>query len=259
MKSFFYFLFPIFKNVKRKWYKYLDEILRTTVSVLSIIWVIYFFGGKYLFFTNKSIFFEINVYSDNDSAIKINFNSIHTKLLKHKIDIKKFQSNIFISEKPILYYSAMFPPGIQIIAEESAGITYGEDIFIKSSSQNLKDIRDEIIAHELVHVWQNKNYTPSLYMHFITPVWVAEGYAVYASEENRLKEEINKKDFLDKFYHSVNKHWRNDNSYTLWALMIKHAIEKMHKSVDELHLGKVDYDEVLDSLLNEYNITKEEK
>jgi len=259
MKSFFYFFFPIFKNVKRKWYKYIDDIFKTTVSVLSIIWAIYFFGGKYLFFTNNSTFFDINVYSDKDSAIKINFNSIRTKLLQHKIDIKKFQSDIFIIENPVLYYGAMFPPGIQIIAGKSSGITYGEDIFIKSSAQKLKDIRDAIIAHELVHVWQNKNYTPSLYMHFIIPVWVTEGYAVYASGENRLKEEINKKDFLDEYYHSVNKHWRNDNSYTLWGFMVKHAIEKMHKSVDDLHLGKVEYDEVLDSLLHEYNIAKESK
>jgi len=33
----------------------------------------------------------------------------------------------------------------------------------------------------------------------------------------------------------------------------------MHKSVDDLHLGKVEYDEVLDSLFNEYSITKESK
>ncbi len=30
----------------------------------------------------------------------------------------------------------------------------------------------------------------------------------------------------------------------------------MHKSVDDLHLGKVDYDEVLDSLLREYGVAK---
>ena len=30
----------------------------------------------------------------------------------------------------------------------------------------------------------------------------------------------------------------------------------MHKSVDDLHLGKVSYDEVMESLLKEYNISK---
>ena len=61
----------------------------------------------------------------------------------------------------------------------------------------------------------------------------------------------------DKIPHSNPKKFlqnnNNNENYTLWALMIKHAIEKMHKSVDDLHLDKVSYDEVLDSLLKEYN------
>ena len=41
-----------------------------------------------------------------------------------------------------------------------------------------------------------------------------------------------------------------------YGMMVRYAIEKMHKSVDDLHLGKVKYDEVFNSFLREYHITK---
>jgi len=41
-----------------------------------------------------------------------------------------------------------------------------------------------------------------------------------------------------------------------YGMMVRYAIEKMHKSVDDLHLGKVKYNEVFNLFLREYHITK---
>jgi len=109
----------------------------------------------------------------------------------------------------------------------------------------------------MIHVYQMKKYGWATFM-FKTPTWVKEGYATYSSRDlytDKPKEVL--QDFIANYPHMKSNHI--SAQYKVWMLMIKHAIEKMHKSVDDLHLGKVEYDEVLDSLLNEYNITKEKQ
>ena len=80
-----------------------------------------------------------------------------------------------------------------------------------------------------------------------------EGYPVYITNDPIMHDPKIVKDALANAKHVK---CSQKEAYALWGLMVKHAIEKMHKSVDDLHLGKVDYAEVLDSLLREYNITK---
>ena len=154
-------------------------------------------------------------------------------------------------------------PGTQIIHLKDIACTTESSIYVKKvditndtivSNERDKILLSIVISHELVHVWQNSVYGSfGPFNQLIKSNWVREGYATYASEDvsPKLKTEDGIRKFLKKYFNS------SRYSYDLWRLMVKHAIEKMHKSVDDLHLGKVDYDEVLDSLLQEYNITKE--
>ena len=86
------------------------------------------------------------------------------------------------------------------------------------------------------------------------PKWIIEGYAVYVSESNNINDE--EKEFLSWVYNIGIKNIGAGDEYRLWGLMVKYTIEVMHKLVDDLHLGRVAYDEVFYSLLDEYNIGK---
>ena len=123
---------------------------------------------------------------------------------------------------------------------------YAGECYLRKNKEQPKSFR-LVLSHELIHVWQEKQY--GFFKFLMMNEWVKEGYAMYATEDN-LTQGIEY--LLDRDFEELDgKEW-----YVLWGLMVKHAIEKMHKSVDDLHLGKVDYEEVLDSLLREYNITK---
>ena len=96
----------------------------------------------------------------------------------------------------------------------------------------------------MIHVCQYKTFGDSN-----TPEWVEEGYATYFAA--RLSA-IKLSDILEKSYLNIISQRHISPYYLLWGLMVKHAIEQMHYSVDDLHRGKVDYDTVYKDMMKYY-------
>jgi len=251
------------------WYKKLNIYHEIIIATLFYAWiVIQIIYPK--FFIYEYNYKNIHLYS----YIKIpNQKKLHQEIDKalkplnkhHLVFDAKETINMYIGDD-ILFYLSMYP-GLQFLYMDTIARTINGEMFMRNfnaQTMNMKDNKGDIafykvLSHELVHIWQSQNY--AIIGKFLwRKTWVLEGYAVYASEsqDSRLQTDTKIKSFLQKYYNN-SKSFREKGSYSLWGLMIKHAIEKMHKSVDDLHLGKVEYDEVLDSLLNEYNITKIKK
>jgi len=268
IKSFFPFLKLKEKNLS--WYKRLYIYFETFISIMMISWTICcVFGYKY-FFINPYTYHHLDIYMQkklisNDRLDNLVY-KVDSKLNKYAIDFKKLHANVYFVDSDFLYYFGLIPGAYFIMSKISYtfnGSTYFHYANIEKNiafeDQFDKVSLDTVLAHELVHTWQNNKYT--FYDSFMIPIWIREGYAVYVSEEKykNIKTNNDKNIFLKKVYQSKINHKKSKYPYILWGFMVKHAIEKMHKSVDDLHLGKVEYDEVLDSLLNEYHITKESK
>jgi len=269
------YIFPWLKlkEANLKWYKRLLIYSEVMIAVVMFIWILWIFFGLKMTFNHiypyNHLHFRTVMPLDiqEENSLHEILTQIENKLKKVDIDFQELQADIFIEKGDVLFTLSLIP-GMQLINFASA-ITIGKNIFIPNSDikqnqfmlQAYKDnetgLLSEVLAHELVHIWQNKKYGNTIFSQWFKPKWVMEGYAVYSSERekvlNKPKEKI--KHFLEKSK-ALSAHIRQDGAYILWGLMIQHAIEHMHKSVDDLHLGKVSYDEVMESLLNEYNISK---
>jgi hypothetical protein len=208
------------------------------------------------FYTNKVI---------NEQNLSKRLMQSKKQLKKYDINIDKLNPDIFIMNNDILY-SVSMPLGMGFLLSETDAYTLFNTIYFKQTeidknkvyyNQEKKDAIpfSIVLPHELVHVWEAHTYGYIKY--FFISQWIKEGYAVYVSGELVALE--GKRNFLLWLKNNNFQNISSHESYILWALMVKHAIEKMHKSVDDLHLGKVDYDEVLDSMLQEYNIEPSEQ
>ena len=198
--------------------------------------------------TNK----EMNYLRQVDNYLK------HSSLYDENV-----QTDIYIANN-IWLYAIMLPQEIQSMWKSFAVTMIGSNIvfkkvdFIKNKTyyDKKEENFDAVLTHEMTHVYQANKYGWFKFM-IKTPTWVKEGYATYVSRKLYIdKPQDVLKDFIENYPHMHSNNHINEQ-YKLWMLMVKHAIEKMHKSVDELHFGTVSYDKVLDSLLREYNITKE--
>lgn len=148
---------------------------------------------------------------------------------------------------------------------QTFAVAQGSKVFLRKTdilnnkayaSNNANENLDAILVHEAVHVMQNNKYG-LMYMSFKMPYWVKEGYAIYSARAlSKYKEKVIV-EYIKKSSDTDISKWNIFSQDQFYGLMVKHAIEKMHISVNDLHLGKVDYEEVLDSLLKEYSITKE--
>ena len=144
-----------------------------------------------------------------------------------------------------------------LLGYKASAVNMFDTIFVKikdmgEGQRKYENLR-EILTHEAIHTLQAMKYGGLIKQKIVTPYWVQEGYPTYI-----VSSQVNSKNFK-KFIIYYKKHglegMRSYEKYVFYAFLVKHAIEKMHKSVDDMHLGKVDYDEVLDSLLREYNVT----
>ncbi len=119
------------------------------------------------------------------------------------------------------YIGAVTVPGSVILIDSSNSVN---KVSAYSAMANF--------SHELVHVVQHQNYG-FIFSSFIMPNWINEGYPTY-----RMSLYIKKP--IDKL--QVTK------DFKLYAKLVKHAIEKMAITPDQLHRGKVSYTEVMYSL-----------
>ena len=266
-------IFPILKikNKKFKWHYKLYIYIETILMILMVLWLCLkpFYQ---IWFSHSCKYNNILLFSNKDftenKVFKKTFDSISRTLKIHNIQLNNLEAKIFIADTSFQYLSSMIP-GTQFryLNSTEDAYTLNGSIYIKNIDQNISMLYGEniqkhtkyfenLLTHELVHIWQEDYYQSWIYL-LLKPKWITEGYAVYVSESNNINNE--KKEFLSWVHDVGVENIGGGDEYRLWGLMVKHAIEKMHKSVDELHLGKVEYDEVFKSLLKEYNMENKEK
>jgi len=254
-------------------YRKFREKNLTLIQKLSIYFEILFniafvlFVASYLLLPHLSktvIYNNIHLHmigDTNKTFVKDYMVKADTYLHSNPLYTNEENIDIFILNNSILY--AIMAPMEIFNLYASYATTWGQNIVFKyvdlkknkSYYGEKKENFDAVLAHELIHTYQNSKY--GFFVRYKSS-WIIEGYATYASKGLYIKKP---KEILENYikhypeYENMpSKHL--SKKYQVWMLMVKHAIEKMHKSVDDLHLGKVEYDEVLDSLLKEYNITK---
>jgi len=245
--------------------KKIDIYLAITLQSIIYLWIILFFLFPFMSdeYTYKNT--HMYVYQKETTGLELKYlKAVDDYLRKYPLYDENISTDIYVVNSDWMYI-LLSPADIISGWESFANTIIGSNIFIrkvdfrknKSYLGSREENLDAILAHEMTHVYQMKKYGWFPFM-FKTPTWVKEGYAMYSSRDlyiDNPKEVL--QDFIANYPHMKSNHI--SPQYKVWMLMIKHAIEKMHKSVDDLHVGKVSYDEVLDSLLQEYNITKESK
>ena len=120
---------------------------------------------------------------------------------------------------------------------------------MSNGSDNFSLVFSEIV-HEVIHSLQAERYGGWIRSIIIIPYWVKEGYAVYRSRSLKFDRETIK--FLNEIQDMYLDAMSENEKYIVYALMVKHAIEQMHYSVDDLHRGKVDYDTVYKDMMRHY-------
>ena len=253
------------KEPNLTWYKRFFIYSEIVMAIVLASWILWLTVGLKLAFSHEYTFGNLHFLTTSKLTEQEKLNQImkevEATLSKADIDLASLRANIFL-EKDDLYYKLSLVPGMQLIKFGSA-ITIGKYIFLPNANIEKNIFRHQsglgedlnlTLVHELIHVWQNQRYTTWTKASFLTKnAWYMEGYPVYITNDPIMHDQKIVKDALANAKHLKRS---QKEAYALWGLMVKHAIEKMHKSVDDLHLGKVDYAEVLDSLLREYNITK---
>ncbi len=259
-------IFPVLKlkDKNLSWGKKLYIYSEIFVMIWFIIWYILFIFMPILY-EYKTINNKLSIYANTDinqSKISKILDQTNNILEKHHINQDMLDADIFLVNDDVFYYIGMLP-FMQYFIYDTDAYTLINTVYFKQVNVNKNSVYANsnkakpipftiVLSHELTHVWQNDEY--GFIQNLMCEEWIKEGYAVYVSEE--LKALKGKKNFL--LWIKVNNEEKITfhDKYILWGLMVKHAIEKMHKSVDDLHLGKVSYDEVYASLLKEYNITQ---
>ncbi len=191
---------------------------------------------------------QLAIYSfdKNQKEIKKYILEANKSLITHNIDITKLNRSLYFIDNSLVYYFTTLPS--LMIGTSDLAYTLGKSIYfnynlLTSPNNDIKLFTPKpIIVHEITHLWQNQHFNT-----YFIPRWVQEGYAVYVS--GVLQGLKVKRFFNDVKPLQIPKKKRTLEGYILWGLMVKHAIEDLGYSVDDLHKGKVDYDTILHSLL----------
>ncbi len=265
MKFFIRELFPHLKL------KDPDLSLRKKITVyLSIVMQLYVVAWICLYFLLPHVAKEAYVKENTTIYLHTSYNNdlsrldgFYAKLSQNRLFDTHAKITIHLLNNSYIYN--LINPIEWLPWRQTFGITYGHTVFVDRfdlvqnkivASSGAVEHLDAILLHESVHVLQNNRYG-WLYAAFRMPYWVKEGYAIYSAQTLSLyHEEKTIIDYIKKSHDIDAKRWSPFARDQFYALMVKHAIEKMHKSVDELHEGKVSYDEVLGSLLEAYGVAK---
>jgi len=210
------------------------------------------------------IYQNVNFYT-YDKVDDANFSNYFTEVNEHIVKNRLYEENvsvdIYILNDRNIY--GILNPLELLPNRQTFAVAQGSKVFVREanidtnkaySANNADENLDAILVHEAVHIMQNNKYG-WFYTSFKMPYWVKEGYPIYSARALSIYTEKWLIDYL------VNKdadieNWPIFSQDQFYGLLVNHAIEKMNKSVDDLHLGRVAYDEVFYSLLDEYNIGK---
>jgi hypothetical protein len=262
VKIFFPFLKFFEKPLKTPY-----EYIKIAINSIGSIWA--YFIIIMLLFPSLGASYHVDVghirlLSDrkiqNDHIQDIRLKEVDNTLKKNKL----YDNSIKIYAREFqsyMWYKMLNP--FDLIAYPSYAVTFENRVFLTPvdfKNNSIRRFREDpfpasatgILLHESVHTLQHQKYG-WFKMRFTIPTWVTEGYAEYSAMPYMNRDTI---DNLKTILRKDGKSWNGREEYIVWGFMVKHAIEKMHKSVDELHLGKVSYDEVFTSLMDEYHITK---
>jgi len=230
--------------------------------ILLLSWVI-FKSFYFLAFQNKYEYFNIKIYAnENFSTQKVinkTFDRVKNRLEEHQIFLKNLKLNMYIVNSDTLYYLSMFP-GTQLNSYmmHSGAYTFNKSIYFRNSgnnSMNFNKIKERhskyftgLLIHELVHIWQENKYYSWISI-ATKPRWIIEGYAVYVAESPQIDSEKYFLQWVQEVHPNNLEGWEQ---YIFYGLMVKHAIEEMNKSIDDLHNGNIEYKEVAQSLFLKY-------
>ncbi len=177
---------------------------------------------------------------ENNETFLRTFNEAKKRLENLPIYSENFQVKIeFVDNRFLFKFQGFFLDNIALNLFDKIVIDH-------TISTTSSEIKTEIM-HEVIHTLQAKKYGGWIVSRLKIPDWVLEGYAVYISRENLT-------DGQQKFLQYCFNHNKlsTPDWYRLVGLMVKHAIEQMHYSVDDLHRGKVDYDTVYKDMMKRY-------
>jgi len=260
-------LFPYLKlkdknlSTGKKLYIYSNIVAQIFVIVWVCLYLIlpYVANQKYNY---QGVTFYLHDSSAEPQKAQSYFDNVHVFMKKNSIYENKEEIEIHLLNDKLIY--ALLNPIEWLPGRQTFGITLGSKVFVRDAdiaqnksyaSNDTAENLDAILVHEATHAMQHEKYG-LFYTALKTPYWVREGYPIYSARALSKYKEKPIIEYMIKTKDVNIKAWNVFVQDQFYGLMVKHAIEKMHKSVDALHLGEVNYDEVLDSLLREYNITK---
>ena len=220
--------------------------------VFMIVFMLLYFFSYTIYshkFEDKNIKLYANFSMSENIAFQNSFKKTKEKLRKDDLYFDNYKVKVHIVESNLLF-------SIHRIFMDAVAVNIVNSIFINKNKLLKNHYIFEEIIHEVIHTFQSEKYGGWLTYRFNIPYWVLEGYPVYVSRKDLSRNHSKFMKYCSKqSFHNLSI----PDTYVLNGLLVKHAIEKLNKTVDELHLGKVDYAEVFQSLLKEYSITKEKK
>ncbi len=229
--------------------KYL-KVLDTATTVIITVWVFAVIFPLPVWFSEKRVINGHVIYSNNNMDLGLLQNVLDITKEKTKtftIDAPKSLPPIYLHNNDIVFYlsTLRFPSNTTAVY----GAIYNR-IHVRLNEKNMyinkvldQDWLSTVIAHEKIHHLQYERYGIFTYTLFM-PKWVSEGYARYVSYDH-IPPDVD----YDEWLRMVNAGESVNENFESWVLVI-HAIDQMGYSIDELHNGEVDREEVEKSLLD---------
>ena len=263
-----FFLRELFPHLKLKdpnlgWGKRLYIYTNIAAQLYVISWLLLYlllpFISKQVYQIDKTAFY-VDRQSPQLNNTQSYFNHVAKTIQRSVLYDPDTKANFYLVDRAIYRY---MNPIEWLPHRKTFGMTLKNFVLIGDADivnnkvyadVNISENLDAILVHEAMHILQSNKYG-WFYMMYRTPYWVKEGYPIYKARPLSRHKEQELVEYLQKTQDIDIKAWDIFSQDQFYGLMIKHAIEKMHKSVDDLHLGKVSYNEVFVSLLDEYNIT----
>jgi len=225
------------------------KVLRNVITMIITVWAFACILLLPVWFSEKRIINGHVIYSSNN---------VDSELLQNVLDITKERM-----EKSAINRSGSFPTiylynndilfHLSTLIFSNATAVYGavfKRIHVRLNSVNMytdgiinQNWLSLVITHEKIHSLQYERY--GILVYSFVPKWIGEGYAEYASGDAPAPSDKN----YEKWLRRVNAGESIHKGFEYWIL-VRHAIDEMGYSIDELHNGEVDREVVEKSLLN---------